>query len=103
MDKSKFYTVKKEINGKEYVAQFNGISTACRAVDSTYIDGSGNTSTEKLGKYILDHVIVEPNGLTIDDFDTMEEFNEVTRWGRDVMYGKFRDDTEPVKAKAAGK
>lgn len=103
MDKDKFYTVAKEINGKKYVAQFSGISAACRAVDSTYIDGSSNTSTEKLGNYILDHVIVEPKGLTIDDFKTMEEFNEVTRWGRDVMYGKFRDNTEPVKAKTEGK
>ena len=37
MDKNKFYTVKKEINGKEYVAQFAGVSTAVRAIDSSYI------------------------------------------------------------------
>lgn len=103
MDKSKFYTVEKEINGKKYVAQFAGISAACRAVDSSYISGSSNTSTEKLGQYILDNIIVEPKGLAADDFDTMEEYNTVTTWGRDVMYGKFRDASDKAGAKAAGK
>lgn len=75
MDKSKFYTVEKEINGTKYVAQFSGLSVAVRGVDSSYIDGTTTTSTEKLGQYILDNVIVEPKGLTADSFDTMEEYN----------------------------
>ena len=40
MDKSKFYTVEKEINGTKYVAQFSGLSVAVRGVDSSYIDGT---------------------------------------------------------------
>lgn len=102
MEKNKFYTVKKTLGGKEYIAQFSGISLAVRAVDSSYIDGSSNTSTEKLGQYILDHVIVEPKGLTADDFETMEEYNEVTTWGRDVMYGKFRPSADAGAGKAKG-
>lgn len=94
MDKNKFYTVKKEFNGKEYVAQFSGVSTAVRAIDQSYIDGSGNTSTEKLSEFIFEHVIVEPKGLTADSFDDLEEFNAVTRWARDVMYGKFRNTAD---------
>lgn len=103
MEKNKYYTREKEINGKKYTAQFSGISTAIRAVDSSYIDGSSVTSTEKLGQYILDYVIVEPKGLTADDFESLDEYNEVTTWGRDVMYGKFRDGTDGGKAKAAGR
>lgn len=91
MEKNKFYTREKVINGKKYVAQFNGLSCALRAVDSTYIDDTQNTSVEKFAKYIFENVIVEPKGLTIDDFDSMEEFNEVTKFGREVMQGKFRD------------
>ncbi len=102
MDKGKFYTVEKEFNGKKYVAQFSGISVAVRAVDSSYIDGSSNTSTEKLGQFILDNIIVEPKGLTADSFETMEEYNAVTTWGRDVMYGKFRDGTDAGAGKAKG-
>ena len=49
MDKSKFYTVEKEINGTKYVAQFSGLSVAVRGVDSSYIDGTTTTRTEKLG------------------------------------------------------
>lgn len=91
MGKNKFYTVEKEINGVKYVAQFNGLSCALRAVDQSYIEGTNNTSVETLAKYLFENVIVEPKGLTIDDFDTIEEFNEVTKWAREVMQGKFRD------------
>lgn len=91
MANNKFYTVKKEINGTEYVAQFNGLSCALRAVDSSYIEGTNNTSIETLSKFIFDNVIVEPKGLTIDDFDDLDEFNEVVGFGREVMQGKFRD------------
>ena len=35
MANKKFYTVEKEINGKKYVAQFNGISAAIEAVDNS--------------------------------------------------------------------
>lgn len=43
----KFYTVEKKINGKNYKAQFSGLSVALKAVDESYIDGSNNTSLEK--------------------------------------------------------
>lgn len=91
MEKNKFYTVDKEINGTKYVAQFNGLSCALKAVDQSYIDGTQNTSVEKLAKYIFDNVIVEPRNLSIDDFESMEEFNEVVTFGREVMQGNFRD------------
>ena len=100
----KFYTVKKEINGKEYVAQFSGISVALKAVDASYIDGTSNTSTEKLAQYLFDNIIVEPKGLTPDDFDSMKEFNEVVAFAREVMQGEFRDKKDESAAeKASGK
>lgn len=37
MADSKFYQVKKTIGGKEYIAQFGGISVALKAVDASYI------------------------------------------------------------------
>lgn len=103
MEKNKFYTVEKEINGIKYVAQFSGISTALRAADSTRLEGSEGVSAEKYGQYILDHIIVEPKGLTADDFETLEEYNEVTTWGRDVMQGKFRNKPDTAEGKAKGK
>lgn len=87
----KFYNVAKEINGVKYVAQFNGISAALEAVDSCYVDGTSNISTKKLNKYLLDNVIVEPKGLTVDDFDSVEELNAVASFAREVMQGNFRD------------
>ena len=99
MAANKFYSVTKTINGKEYTAQFNGLSCALRAVDSSYIDGSSNTSVEKMADYIFKNVIVDPTNLSIDDFESMEEFNAVVGFGRDVMQGKFRDEANKGAAK----
>lgn len=93
MAKNKFYTKTKVINGTKYVAQFSGLSNWVRALDSSYIEGTNQISTEALANYILENVIVEPKGLTIDDFETMKEFNAVTNFGRDVAQGLFRDET----------
>lgn len=88
----KFYTVEREINGKKYVAQFNGISAALEAVDGCYISSnSQNISTVKMAKYLFENVIVEPKGLTADDFDSLDELNAVTDFAREVMQGNFRD------------
>lgn len=86
-----FYTATKEINGTKYVAQFNGISAALKAVDNSYIEGTSNTSLEKLSKYLFENVIVEPKGLTPDDFTNLDEFNEVVSFAREVMQGNFRE------------
>ena len=96
---NKFYTVKKTINGTEYTAQFSGLSSALRAVDQSYIGDTRNTSVEKLSQYIFEHVIVDPKGLTIDDFDSMEEFNAVVTFGREVMQGNFREEANKTATK----
>ena len=88
---NKFYTRTKEINGVKYTAQFNGMTAAMEAIDNCYIDGSNNISTLKLTKYIFENVIVEPKGLTPDDFEDVDALNSVTTWARDVMNGKFRN------------
>ena len=102
MANNKFYTKSKEIDGVTYTAQFNGLSASLKAIDSTYIDGTTVTSTEKMANYILENVIVDPK-LTVDDFDSMETLNKVVAFGADVMHGKFRDehkDEKPVKAES---
>lgn len=88
------YTVKKEIGGVEYVAQFNGMSVALDAVDSCYTDNGNNISVGKLAKYLFEHVIVEPKGLTVDDFDNMDDLNAVVGFGREVMQGNFREEAQ---------
>lgn len=100
---AKNYQVEKEIGGKKYIAQFGGISVALKAVDASYIDGSTNTSVEKLAKYLFAHVIVEPKGLTIDDFEYIEEFNEVVSFARKVMQGDFRDEAVKSETETKGR
>lgn len=78
---------RKVIGGVEYVAKFNGLSTAVRAIDNSYIEGTNNTSTEKLTKYLFDNVIISPKNLSIDDFESMDDFNEVIAFAREVMQG----------------
>ena len=97
------YTVEKEIRGEKYVFQFNGLSAALRAVDESYIPGTTNTSVEKLATYLFENVVVQPQGLTIDDFDSMEEFNEVISVARQVMSGDFRKEVIEKQSKGKGK
>lgn len=61
------YTIEKKINGVNYIAQFNGIGANLKAIDDCYIDGSSNTSLEKLADYIFNHVIVDPQ-ISLDYF-----------------------------------
>ena len=95
----KFYTVNKTIGETVYVAQFNGISAALKAIDASYIEGTSNTSLAKLSEYLLSNVIVEPKGLTADDFGSMEEFNEVIAFAREVMQGTIKPDQDSEKEK----
>lgn len=97
------YTVTKEIEGKEYVFQFNGLSAALRAIDESYIPGTTNTSVAKLATYLFDNVVVQPKGLTIDDFDSMEEMNAVISVAREVMTGDFRGQEDKGGAKEKSK
>lgn len=95
----KFYTAEKEINGKKYVAQFNGFSATMKALADTYIPGTNITSPEKMLNYVLENVIVEPKGLTADDFDSFDELQEVSVFGQEVMQGEFRPPEDKGAAK----
>lgn len=103
MAKNNFYTVTEEINGTKYIAQFAGLSTAFRAVDATYIEGTNNTSLEKMAEFVFENIIVEPKGLTLDDFDDLEEANAVISFASKVMQGQFREKKNEGAAKKAGK
>lgn len=93
-----FYQVSKEIKGKNYTAQFNGISAALEAIDNSYVDGTSNTSVKKLSEYLFTRVIVDPTNLKIDDFDNIDEFNEVIAFAREVMQGELKPEkTETAK------
>lgn len=99
---AKTYVVETEIFGKTYKAQFIGVSAALEAVDNCYIPGTQNISAAKMAEYLFKHIIVEPSGLTADDFDSIKELNAVTDFARDVMQGNFRDKANEVTAKKKG-
>ena len=42
---------------------------------------------DKYSAYLFDKVIVKPEKLNADDFETMEEFNEVVAFARETMQG----------------
>ncbi len=77
----------KEINGKVYKAEFKGIRTALRAIDENYIGDSSNISSDKFAQYILDNIIVSPENMDIDDFESADEQSEVIAFAREVMQG----------------
>lgn len=97
MAKVQPYKVSKEINGVTYTAQFTGSGQGLRAKDASN-DDNGNLQTEKLAQYLLDHVIVEPTGLDVDDFESLDELNDVTNFASEVMSGKLKPEKEEKKA-----
>ncbi len=84
------YTVEREIAGVQYVAQFCGLREAIRCMDDCAA-GDG-VNMEKFMAYILQHIIVQPSDLSMDDFDDMDTLSEVVRFGREVMQGRFRKE-----------
>lgn len=99
----KFETYTKEINGKKYVAQFSGLSLALRAIDETYIDGTTTPSVLKKAQFLLDNVIVDPKGLTVDGFENAHELTEVTTFAQAVMEHEFRPEENEGTAKTTRK
>ena len=73
---AKFYTAKKEIGGKTYVCQFNGISAALDAVDNSYIEGTNNTSVLKLAKYLFESEVMQGNFREKKDESTTKTKNK---------------------------
>lgn len=94
------YQVTKEIEGKTYTAQFNGIGAALKARDAWREDGTDVASNEKMADYLLKNVIIDPANLTPDDFETWAGLNEVLAWGIQVMNGEFRPDTSAAKTES---
>lgn len=84
---AKHYTVEKKIRGKSYVFQHNGISEWLKALDESYVDGTGNISAYKLNTYLLENVVVSPK-MEIDDFANADELSEVMAFARKVASGK---------------
>lgn len=81
------YVVEKEINGKVYKAQFNGLSAALKGADMC-TDKDGKVSLEKTADYIFKYVIVEPK-MTVDDCESLEELNEIVAFGTQVANGNY--------------
>ncbi|MCQ2743526.1 MAG: hypothetical protein MJ230_01840 [bacterium] len=84
----KFDVVEKEINGTVYKAQFNGIRASLKAKEMC-MTKDGRTDLVKSAEYLLEHVIVEPKGLDVDDFGDINELFEVTSFAVEVANGTY--------------
>lgn len=90
------YKVTKEINGKEYTAQFVSAATTYDAIDESTMS-NGVRSERKYAEFILSNVIVNPKGLTLDDFENTTESGEVVSFGAEVMQGNLKPAEEDKK------
>ncbi len=100
----KFTQVKRTINGTEYTAQFNGMSSRYKAIDEAakFVDDNQGVSMFKMAEYLLKNVLVEPK-MGIDDFEDAETLDEVIQFLSSVNNGTFREaddgETETGKGK----
>lgn len=89
-------TETKIIDGKEYTAKFSGLLTALRCVDESYADDGEGTDIDKLAEFLFKNVITEPKNLTIDEFETMDEFKKVVKFAQEVMRGECWQDFSAI-------
>ena len=95
MANKKFYQVEKEINGVKYTAQFSGLSAWLRCTDAAkQDDGSGDPANLRIYEKVLEAGLVEPKGLTVEDFDDMDGLDAVFSFVSNVMKGRFRTQAE---------
>ncbi len=80
-------TKTEKIGDTEYTATFNGLYSALSAMENSKVEGTDNISIEKLSEYLFEKVITKPEGITIDDFDNMTDFNKVVSFASNVMQG----------------
>lgn len=62
--------------GNEYTFQTVPNSKHAEIMDDVVV--AGDLKTSRIMKNMLEHVIVVPGGLTMDDFDSWTELDEVT-------------------------
>lgn len=74
--------VEKEINGTVYRAKFRGMAFAI-----TVSDMQLECPRLKLAEFLFREVLIYPN-VTIDDFDSIESFNEVFLFLLSVTFGE---------------
>lgn len=95
MANKKFYQRTKEINGVKYTAQFSGLSAWLRCADAARKDDDEEESVNtRIYNKVFEAGLVEPKGVTVDDFEDMETLDKVFGFVSGVMKGKFRDRTE---------
>lgn len=78
-------------NGKEwnYTFQYPGMRTAMEILDNSRMS-NGIISRTIFADLLLEHVVIEPRNLTIDDFDERPGMNELID-AADEFLGKIND------------
>lgn len=62
--------------GNNYIFQSVANSTYLEVMDNA-VKADGNPSLSRLYPSVLEHVVVQPSALSVDDFDSFEELQEV--------------------------
>ncbi|MFD1206636.1 hypothetical protein ACFQ38_16185 [Sporosarcina contaminans] len=63
--------------GNKYVLQTVPNSKYLEIMDESVVKDNGQPSISILYPKLLEHVVVQPNGLKVDDFDDFSELREV--------------------------
>lgn len=79
-------TAKKTINGIEYIAQLPPVRQAME-LRQRWQDSNGNVIATTMHDLVLEHLIVKPQGLKVDDFRRASQVEEITGWALNFVYG----------------
>lgn len=76
----------KEIRGKKYIAQLLPVRQAME-LRQRWQDSNGNVIATTMHDLVLKNIIIQPSGLSIDDFKRPSEVEEITGWALNFQYG----------------
>lgn len=77
-------TATKTIRGKTYKLQHPGVMWYLQNTDRSR-DQNGVLQTATYVQNLLDHVVTDPQGLKVDDFESVDELMEVVREIEDFL------------------
>lgn len=76
----------KEIDGVKYIAQLLP-TRAAMTLRQGWQDSNGNAIAVDMHDAVLKNIIVQPAGLTVDDFKRTIEVEKITGWALNFQYG----------------
>lgn len=88
-------TIKKVINGVEYVAEWKGLAFSNARLEACKVKGSNRMNKTKLANVFFNELLISPK-IGIDDINDMKQLHEILKFAQSILEGTY-DDTSKAE------